>query len=264
MEKDMGLNIIVCVKAVVEGTGTGPGGRKNTTLNLFDRPAIDMAMGLIRKYDGTVTLLSMGPESACSALYEGLSMGPRKAVLACDPLFRESDTYATATVLSAAIKELSPFDLLLFGTRSSDSDTGHVGPQTAQMLCLPYVSNVHGMEEEDPDMETITVERRADGFLERFELSGPAAMSVVQGDGSSFEYTGLYEIENTFDSKSIERWDHTRLGLDVHETGLAASPTKIVALNPRAHRKQCRFITGSEPQAAETLAQTLLQAGLVD
>ena len=64
-------------------------------------------------------------------------------------LFRESDTYVTARVLSAAIEKLSPFDLLLFGTRSSDSDTGHVGPQTAQMLELPYVSNVYKLE--DPD-----------------------------------------------------------------------------------------------------------------
>ncbi len=263
MEKNMGLNIIVCVKAVVEGTwGPGPGGRKNTTLNLFDRPAIDMAMQLIQKYDGTVTLLSMGPESACSALYEGLSMGPHKAVLTCDPLFRESDTYATATVLGAAIKKLSPFDLLLFGTRSSDSDTGHVGPQTAQMLSLPYVSNVHGVE--DPDTDKMIVERRADGFLERFELNCPAAMSVVHGGGSADEYTGLYEIENTFENKSIQRWDHTHLGLGAHEAGLAASPTKIVALNPHTQKKQCRFISGSVVQAAETLAQTLSQAGLVD
>ncbi len=258
----MGLNIIVCVKAVVEGTWTpGPGARKTTTLNLFDRPAIDMAMQLIKKYDGTVTLVSMGPESACSALYEGLSMGPGQAVLLCDPLFRESDTYITARVLSAAIDKLPPFDLLLFGTRSSDSDTGHVGPQTAQMLDLPYVSNVYNIE--DPDTGNTRVKRRADGFLERFELSGPAAMSVIPGD-TAHEYTGLYEIENTFDSKSIQRWNHTHLGLEAHETGLAASPTKIVALNPHKQQKQCRFITGSMAQVAETLAQTLSQEGLVE
>lgn len=258
----MGLNIIVCIKAVVDGTWTqGPGVRKTTTLNLFDRPAIDMAMQLIQKYDGKVTLLSMGPESACSALYEGLSMGPGKAVLLCDPLFRESDTYVTARVLSTAIEKLSPFDLLLFGTRSSDSDTGHVGPQTAQMLELPYVSNVYKLE--DPDTDITRVERRADGFLERFELSGPAAMSVIQGE-TAHEYTGLYEIEDTFHNKSIQRWDHTHLGLGIHETGLAASPTKIVALNPHKQEKKCRFITGSMPNAAEKLAQTLSQAGLVD
>ncbi len=257
----MGLNIIICVKAVVEEAWGAKDAGENTTLNLFDRPAIEMAMELTEKYDGTVTLVSMGPESACSALYEAMSMGPHKAVLACDLLFRESDTYATAKVLSAAIKKLSPFDLLLFGTRSSDSDTGHVGPQTAQMLSLPYISNVHGVV--DLGMDNTTVERRADGFLEQFQLTGPAAMSVVH-DGTEYGYTGLYEIENTFDSKSIKRLDHTDLGLEAHETGITGSPTKIVALNPHKPEKQCQFITGDMSQAAETLAQTLSQAGLVD
>jgi len=257
----MGLNIIVCVKAVLEAGWGAKGAGKNTTLNLFDRPAIEMANELAQKYDGTITLVSMGPESACSALYEAMSMGPHQAVLACDSLFRESDTYATAKVLSAAIEKLSPFDLLLFGTRSSDSDTGHVGPQTAQMLSLPYISNVHDVM--DLDMDKTTVERRADGFVEQFQITGSAAMSVVHG-GTEYGYTGLYEIENTFDNKSIQRWDHTDLGLEAHEVGLSGSPTKIVALNPHKSKKQCQFIAGDVAQAAETLAQTLSQAGLVD
>ncbi|WP_170923771.1 electron transfer flavoprotein subunit beta/FixA family protein [Desulfocicer vacuolatum] len=257
----MGLNIIVCIKAVAEGTWGAKNTDKNFTLNLFDRPAIEMAMELTKKYDGTVTLVSMGPESACSALYEAMSMGPQKAVLLSDPLFRESDTYATAKVLSAAIKKLAPFDLLFFGTRSSDSDTGHVGPQTSQMLSIPYISNVHEMV--DLGMDKATVERRADGFVERFQITGPGAMGVVH-DGTEYGYTGLYEIENTFDGKSIQRWDHSDLGLEPHEIGLPGSPTKIVALNPHKSKKQCRFITGDVAQAAETLAQTLSQAGLVD
>jgi len=257
----MKLNIIVCVKAVVEGAWGEKDIGKDTTLNLFDRPAIEMAMELNKQYDGTVTLVSMGPESACSALYEAMSMGPHRAVLACDPLFRESDTYATAKVLSAAIEKLSPFDLLLFGTRSSDSDTGHVGPQTAQMLSLPYVSNVHDVKNLETDKTT--VERRADGFVERFQLTGAAAMSVVHGT-TDYGYTGLYEIEETFHNKSIQRWNHMDLGLEAHEVGRSGSPTKIVALHPRKSKKQCQFITGDVTQAAETLAQNLAQAGLVD
>lgn len=258
----MGLKIIVCVKAVVDGQrdAKGSGRGKTLTLNLFDRPAIAMAKALIHIHGGSLTLVSMGPDGARSALYEGLAMGADTAILACDPLFRESDTYVTAKVLTAAIEKMSQFDLLLFGSRSSDSDTGHVGPQTAQMLSLPFVSNVHAV---DLDQEGAMVTRCADGFLDRFHLKGSAAMSVVSQE-TDHDHTALFEIENAFENKEIQCWDHTHLGLESHETGLGASPTRMVAVNPQKQQKQCRFISGSVEQAAETLAQTLSEAGLVD
>lgn len=254
----MGLKIIVCVKAVVDGPRDNAG--KKITLNLFDRPAIAMANALIRTQGGSLTLLSMGPEGARPALYEGLSMGADTAVLACDPLFRESDTYVTAGVLAAAVRKISEFDLIFFGTRSSDSDTGHVGPQTAQMLKLPFVSHVHALDA-DPDGTTVT--RCADGFLEKFLLNGPAAVSVVS-QGGDYEYTALHEIENTFENKTIQCWNHGDLLLSPHEIGRDASPTRMVAVNPQKQKKQCRFIDGDVEKAAQTLATTLSQAGLVD
>ena len=132
----MSLNIIVCIKSVVT---SAPGGRvvrtsDNCILNPFDRPAIETALKLREDNGGNVTAITMGPETGSIALYEALAMGVDKGVLVTDRAFAGSDTLATSKTLAAAIGKLKPFDLVIFGARSSDSDTGQVGPQTAVHL----------------------------------------------------------------------------------------------------------------------------------
>jgi electron transfer flavoprotein alpha/beta subunit len=73
----------------------------------------------------------MGPPTVEATLREALAIGADRAVLLCDPALAGSDTLATSTALCAGATIPGPFDLVLFGTRTSDSDTGQVGPQTA-------------------------------------------------------------------------------------------------------------------------------------
>ena len=264
----MELNIVVCIKGVMEGPRPSRGGRAvpEISLNLFDRPAIAMAKALVLRHGGRITLVSMGPEGAAAALYEALSMGADQAILVSDPLFRGSDTLITSRILAAAVRKIGAVDLLLFGTRSADSDTGHVGPQTAQILSFPFVSHVHELtmdEALDPPSGEIQAVRCADGFQEEFWMKGPAAVSVVSRNGGA-DHTALQEIEYTFEHKKITCWDHKDLQLAPQETGVDASPTRMVAEHPKDRKKQCRFIQGNVEQAADTLAQTLSQAGLVD
>ncbi len=92
----MGLNIIACIKSVaVTRDGKKDSRVQSYELNPFDRPAIEMALSLIKNHQGTLTVLSMGPESANYALYQAMSMGADRAVLICDPALKESDTYIT-------------------------------------------------------------------------------------------------------------------------------------------------------------------------
>uniref|UniRef100_UPI003BEEC9DC electron transfer flavoprotein subunit beta/FixA family protein n=1 Tax=Desulfosarcina cetonica TaxID=90730 RepID=UPI003BEEC9DC len=77
--------------------------------------------------------------------------------------------------LAAMVRHVSPFDLLLFGTRTADSDTGQVGPQTAVLLDIPMVTGVTGFDATD---SALTVDRQIDGFQERYQLSAPAALTI--------------------------------------------------------------------------------------
>ncbi|MBF0572816.1 MAG: electron transfer flavoprotein subunit beta/FixA family protein [Desulfamplus sp.] len=286
----MGLNIIACVKSVINNTL--PSSNRNTLenmeLNPFDKPAIEMALSLIKEHKGTLTVLSMGPKSATLGIHQAIAMGADRAILICDTALKESDTYITAKVLGKALKKLEPFDIVLFGTRTSDSDTGHVGPQTAQMLDIPFIGNIHSLT---PDyVKNIwTAERKADGYLETFEIVGQnkhfpknvgvnnAGVADIADTGMAFSvssafgysafgessFISLYGVERAFSDKNIEFWDNQTLGLKPEETGLIASPTKIVAWNKEKRAKKCQFIDGTYDQKAEQLAQKLSEAGFV-
>ncbi|MBF0388933.1 MAG: electron transfer flavoprotein subunit beta/FixA family protein [Desulfamplus sp.] len=269
----MKLNIIVCVKSVLNNMV--PGGDRNSAenmeLNPFDRPAIEMALDLIKEQtEGTLTVLSMGPKPATFGLYQAISIGANRAILICDPALKESDTYITAKVLSRALKRLQPFDIVLFGTRSADSDTGHVGPQTSQMLDIPFIGNIHSLtfnkkETYQEGLKYWIAERKSDGYVEKFEVEAHqtgVSFSVSSAFGES-DFTSLHGIESAFSNKEIEIWDNLSLGLLPEETGVIASPTKIVAWNREKRVKRCLFIEGTPEQKAEQVAKQLSEAGFV-
>ena len=125
----MEFNIVVCVKSVVLSAPNGQVERlpESSVLNPFDLPALELALQIREERGGTITAISMGPDSASLALYECISLGIDRALLVTDPALAGSDTLVTSTVLSRTINKIKDIDLVLFGTRTSDSDTGQVG-----------------------------------------------------------------------------------------------------------------------------------------
>ncbi len=88
----------------------------------------------------------MGPKSAQTALKEALAMGADEAVLLNDRSFAGSDTLATSLILSAALKKLKKFDLVICGEKAVDGDTGQVGPEVAAFMDLDVITFVSRME----------------------------------------------------------------------------------------------------------------------
>jgi len=255
----MALNIIICIKSVVLDA---PDGRivrlpETTGLNPFDRPAIEMGLRLREEKGGNITVVSMGPESGAFALYEAISMGADRAILISDPALAGSDTLATSRALSAAIMRLRPFDLVLFGARSSDSDTGQVGPQTAVQLDLPFVTGVFDIKVKD---SSIVVERGVDEFLETYEISLPAALAVHATAVQSRDVK-LSGIEKAFGIQSFERMNLKDLNIPKDTVGDKGSPTRIVSLNRVIRKKKCDFITGAVEEQADELVRRLKESG---
>jgi electron transfer flavoprotein beta subunit len=257
----MALNIIICIKSVVL---TAPDGRvvrlpDTTGLNPFDRPAIEIGLRLKEEKGGTITVVTMGPDSAVFALYEAMSMGVDKAVLISDRALAGSDTLATSKALCAAIKKLQHFDLVLFGARSSDSDTGQVGPQTAVLLDLPFLTGTFDVKFKDAD---IVVERGVDEFLESYEISLPACLAV-HATAVQPRDVKLSGIEKAFGITSIEKMNLGDLGLLKEAVGDDGSPTKIVSLNRAASKKKCEFIEGTVEEQADELVRILKETGYI-
>jgi electron transfer flavoprotein beta subunit len=257
----MKLNIIVCVKSVVVSAPEGRVVRSSEfcELNPYDRPALEIALNLREVYGGAVTTVSMGPESSEIALIETMALGVDRSILLCDPALAGSDTLATATALGAAIKKLAPFDLVLFGIRTADSDTGQVGPQTAILLNLPSVTWVYSIE---PAENAFFVERRADGFREKFSLPMPAMVTVHPGSIQPRD-VGLDGIESAFAARNVEFWNLKELGVSPQQVGEPGSPTQVVSLKRVKKVRKCNFLTGSAEEQAQDLARLFVDTGFV-
>lgn len=257
----MDLNIIVCVKSVVMDAPEGRVVRSTESceLNPFDRPALEVALHLREVCGGAVTAISMGPEAAALALIETMAMGVDRGILISDPALAGSDTLATATALAAAIKNLAPFDLVLFGTRTADSDTGQVGPQTAVLLNLPLVTWAHSIQLMHSGLH---IERRADGFQEKFELSFPAVLTVHPGSIQPRD-VGLHGIELAFAESKVENWGLKKLGLSPEQVGEQGSPTRLLSLKRVKKERKCEFLPGSAEEQAEELVRRFVDTGLV-
>ncbi len=257
----MGLHFVVCIKSVIMKLPEGDIVRSEDLLELnpYDRPAVEAAFRLREIRGGTVTTLSMGPEAANGALEETLAMGADRGVLLADPAFKGSDTLATSTILSAAIQKLAPFDLVLFGTRSADSDTGQVGPQTAAALGIPLVSGVHSLEFAGDDLH---LERRMDGFIEKYRVSLPAALSISL---RSFEPKdiGLAAIEAAFEKNALETWTLKDLGLSPEMTGDAGSPTRVISMTKVKKGRTCELLKGAPAEQADALVARLKESGML-
>jgi len=257
----MSLSIIVCIKSVAL---EAPDGRVNRrldaiALNPFDRPAIELALQLRDKHGGKVTVLSMGPESASLGLHEAMAMGANRAVLVCDRALAGSDTLATSTVLGSAIQKIGGFDLVLFGTRTSDSDTGQVGPQTGAFLDLPMVAGAYSVKYKEP---LLSVENRVDQFVEKYEITLPGVLTVhptaVQPRDPS-----LAGINAAFSSDGIEVIKLSDLGILEGKVGEPGSPTKVVSMKQIKKDRKCDFIKGPVEEQADELIRRLKDTGLI-
>ncbi len=257
----MSLHIIVCIKSVVTHAKGGRFRRSldSCELNLFDRPVLETALRLKQEQGGSVTAISMGPESATSALLESMAMGVDRGILLSDPGLADSDTLATSRALVAAIEKVGPFDLLFFGTRTSDSDTGQVGPETAVMLNLPLVTSVHSIEFSG---KGLTVERRADELLEKFELSLPAALTIHPVAVTPRDI-GLRGIELALEKEALEKWDLAKIGLAPHLVGQQGSGTRLLSMTRVVKKRKCELISGATEEQADELTKRLVDAGLV-
>jgi len=257
----MSLNIIVCIKSVVLDAPEGRVIRLPETcaLNPFDRPALEVALQLREKWGGRITALSMGPDVAGLSLYEAMAMGVDRAVLISDPALAGSDTLATSTALGAAVMKLRPFDLILFGTRTSDSDTGQVGPQTAVRIGLPIITGVYHLE---CTGAKAIADRRVDEFSERYEVSLPAAITIhpaaLQARDSS-----LSGIEKAFSGGVFERMDLSDLGLSADQVGEKGSATKVLSMNKVRRKRKCDFINGTVEEQADELVRRLREGGYI-
>ncbi|HIM47634.1 MAG TPA: electron transfer flavoprotein beta subunit/FixA family protein, partial [Dehalococcoidia bacterium] len=148
-------------------------------VNPFDMLGLVRAVELKSAPDDQVVVLCMGPPQARDGLLECLALGADRAILLTDRALAGSDTLATARALSLALKKEAP-DLIICGRNSADSETGQVGPETAELMDIPHVGQVSKLDL-NADSNTIVTERLTDEGYQVIECPLPALVCVTEG-----------------------------------------------------------------------------------
>lgn len=112
----------------------------------FGRRAATVGIRLAAEHGGTCTAITMGPPSAVDVLAEAVAAGATDAVLVSDPRLSGADTLVTARALTAALRRFGPFDLVLTGAASTDSETGQVPAELAALAHLGLVARARTLE----------------------------------------------------------------------------------------------------------------------
>jgi electron transfer flavoprotein beta subunit len=146
-------------------------------ISSYDVYAVEEALRLKETHGGEVMVLAAGPPSVKDALTRALAMGADRAVLIDAPMVNALDTLAVAGLLADQLRG-GEFDLILAGQTADDSETGQVGPQLAELLNLPLISNVIGL---DIEGDRIVVRRDTEDGQQTVETSLPVVLLASTG-----------------------------------------------------------------------------------
>jgi len=258
------MNIIVCIKQVPNTTDVRIDPLTNTliregvesVINPFDAYAIEEAVRLKERLGGKVTALTMGPPQAENALKEAISLGCDEAVLVSDRKFAGSDTWATSYTLSAAIKKLGAFDVIICGKQASDGDTAQVGPGISAHLNIPQVTYVKKIEQ--ISAASAKVERMTEEGYDIVETPLPCLFTVVK----EINTPRLPSMRGMMKAKSVKvtKWTADDIEADPRLLGLDGSPTRVVKIFTPAPRKGGEILNGDTADIARELAELLKDA----
>jgi len=261
------MNFIVCIKQVPGTTEVKIDPRTNTLIregvesivNPFDTYAIEEGLRLKERMGGKVTVISMGPPQAESALREALSMGCDEAVLFTDPAFAGSDTLATSYTIACGIRKIGEFDLVICGKQAIDGDTAQVGPGIAEKLGIPAVTYVKKIEEIDE--AHMRVERMMEEGYEVIEMGRPALITVVK-EINEPRLPSLRGMMRARKAK-IDIWNASDMGCETSRIGQPGSPTIVNRIFTPPPRKGGELILGDPEEQSQKLVEKLRETKVI-
>lgn len=180
------MKIAVCIRRVpdtemrfaiaADGKSVDQSGLK-FDLSDFDGYALEVALRLNEKQGpGEVVVVSVGPDATQEILRKALSIGADRGVhLAAAQV--PFDGLAIAHALATELKD-GGYDLILFGRMATDTGNGTVGAMTAELLGLPCVSAVSGLE---LAAGSGTAQRELEGATETVTFPLPAVLTIDEG-----------------------------------------------------------------------------------
>jgi len=260
------MDIIVCIKQVPDTTEVKINPETNTLIregvpsvvNPFDENAVEEALRLKEKHGGKVTVITMGPPQAASALRHTIAMGADEAILVSDRAFAGSDTLATSYALSCAIKKIGAFDLIMCGKQAIDGDTAQVGPGIAEWLNVPQITFAVKVEASDGNLK---VERLLEETNEIVQTKLPAVVTVVKQINEP-RYPSL-KGQMRAKKSDIKTWSAKDVEADENKVGQKGSPTWVVKIFTPPPKSGGEVIHGEPHEAVHSLTAKLKEKKII-
>jgi electron transfer flavoprotein beta subunit len=208
------LNIIVCIKMAPLGTAKAHlrSSEERFEPNFFDHTALEYGFRLRGKFGGRVDVLSIGPMSTMKLMRETLAMGADRAVLLSDPALVNTNAFNMTRALSAAIKSMAPYDLVLFGSHQGDNPNDQIGSKTARMLNLPFLIDVERIWLGASELRG---QRNINHTLETFEMSFPTALTI-QPQKVKSRNRSIFGITAAFEDLEVDVYSLADVGFKAH------------------------------------------------
>ncbi len=262
------MNIVVLIKQVVAttnvkinpDTGTLIRDGVESILNPFDEYAVEEGLRLKEKMGGKVTVVTMGPPQAKSAIQKCIGLGVDDGILISDRAIAGSDTWATSYTLAQALKKIGDYHVVITGKQAVDGDTAQVGPEVAAILDLPTISWVRKIE--DVTESTIRAERLMEDGYDVVESPLPAIISVVK----EINEPRLESLKGKMRAKKYEPtvWAVADIpGFDVNQVGLKGSPTQVARSFTPKRTYNGEILNGEASEVAKQLREKLKAASIL-
>jgi electron transfer flavoprotein beta subunit len=263
------MRVVVCMKQVPDPEGpassftASPEDRWVKTSGLppvispFDENALEAAVLIKEATGATVTLLSVAESHSKPVLLKALAVGADDAVLVEGPGLdaRDLDSFATASILAAAIRDMGEVDLVLTGRQASDTNAGAVGLGVAQLLGIPAVSVARKIEVTEGK---VRVERVLPDGYEIVEVPMPALVTVSHEVGE-LRYPALAAI------KAAKQFPRRVLSVSDLEPGERPRRlTEIATVSAPDRERRCVMVAEEDPAGTGArLARLLRDDGVI-
>jgi electron transfer flavoprotein beta subunit len=226
-------------------------------VNGFDEHAVEAALRIKDSQEAKVTVLAVGKTFSIDIMRKLLAMGADELVLVQDPAIDDAlDSRVTVKLLTAAIKKLGVFDLILCGRQASDWDNAQVPLMLTEELGLPCMTIAKRIDVSDG---VVRVERIIPDGHEVVEAPLPALITVSNELGLP-RYPTMRAIMAA-NRKRPAIWKLSDLGVD---PATLQPRLQLVDLFVPVQDQACEFIDGgNEQQIARTLFEKLRDARLL-
>jgi electron transfer flavoprotein beta subunit len=266
------MNIVCCVKQVYDPETPARAFKVDEAakqvmpspnppvISQFDQIAVEAALRVREATgEGTITILSLGPDSARDVIKTSLAMGADEGVHLNDPALFDGDSYSTAVALAAAIEKIGGVDLVLCGRQATDWDFGVTGLAIAEILGIASISITKSVGVVEGKVQA---ERVLGDAFETVEVPTPCVVTISNELGQP-RYPKLPQIMAAA-RKQVTVWTAGDLGLSPDDVGKAGARLELEALYVPPVESKCEFIEGETPaEIAANLAHALREAKLI-